>query len=61
MPLVLMDRIPELELASEQHLGPVVRIHAPKYPTVVVLRLDDEHPESRDEDVIKAVIGMEVV
>jgi hypothetical protein len=52
MPVVLANRVLEVELGSIQHLCPVAVLSARKEPAVVVLGLDYEYPKSGYEDVI---------
>jgi len=52
VPEVLEHWILELELALEQDLSPVRLLRVGEDPTLVVLGLDDEHAEPRNEDVI---------
>ena len=52
MAKILPDRILELELRLEQDLSPVSLLRIGEDPTLVVLGLDDEHAEPRNEDVV---------
>ena len=52
MPHVLEYRILELELPIKKDLSPARLISVCEYPSFVVLGLDDEHAEPRNEDVI---------
>jgi hypothetical protein len=50
MPKVLEYWVLEPELALEQDLSPVRLFRITEDPTLVVLGLDDEHAEPRNED-----------
>lgn len=52
MTKVLVDRVLKTELAVEKDLRPTGLLGVGKDPALVVLGLDDENTESRDEDVI---------
>src|SRR5438046_10628689 len=59
---VLEYWILQLELEFEQDLSPVRLLRVGEDPTLVVLGLDDEHSEPRNEDVINlgcAVLQLE--
>lgn len=50
--VVLAQRVLESEFFPIQRLCPLGIVLAPKYPSLHVLRLDDEYPVSRYDDVI---------
>ena len=52
MEMVLMERILEAVLGSIDLLGPLALLFRPEDPAFVVLRLDDEDTEFRDDDVV---------
>lgn len=52
MTMVLMDWVLKLELSFEQDLRPCLMLGIRKYPSLVVLSLNDEHPIARNQDVV---------
>ena len=52
MTMVLMDWVLKLKLCFEQDLRPCLMLGIRKYPSLVVLCLNDENAKARDQDVV---------